>query len=158
MQPTIILKRRIPGLSERGLSTFVCEACRAAGLRGTVSVLVTSSREMRTLNARFRGKPQSTDVLSFPSPTFAEGFAGDIAVSLDMATQNARRMRHTISEEVRILVLHGILHLAGYDHEDDNGEMEDRENQLRRRLGIPEGLIERVASKRVRNEVARSRT
>lgn len=144
MRPTIILERRVPGLSERKLAEFVAEACSSLRLRGAATVLITSSRSMRMLNARFRGKNRATDVLSFPGPAFVEEFAGDIAVSLDIAARNARTLRHKVCDEVRILVLHGLLHLAGYDHETDNGKMEKREKALRRKLGLPSGLIERA--------------
>ena len=143
MDPTIILKRPVSGLSRRSLTVFVVEACRAAGLKGAVTVMVTHSREMRSLNSRFRGKDQATDVLSFPPPVLDNGFAGDIAVSIDIAARNARSLGHSLAQEVQILVLHGILHLAGYDHEDDEGEMAEREVRLRRRLKLPASLIER---------------
>src|SRR6266545_4742005 len=107
ISPTVIMKRKVGGLSERALAEFVAKACRAGGLRGSVTVLVTNSREMRGLNGQFRGKDYSTDVLSFPPPNFVEGFAGDIAISLDVAGQNARLLGHTVADEVRILVLHG---------------------------------------------------
>jgi probable rRNA maturation factor len=143
MDPTIILRRPVSGLSRRALTVFVVEACRAAGLKGAVTVMVTHSREMRSLNSRFRGKDQATDVLSFPPPVLDNGFAGDIAVSIDIAARNARSLGHLLAQEVQILVLHGILHLAGYDHEDDEGEMAAREVRLRRRLKLPASLIER---------------
>ena len=143
MDPTITLKRPVRGLSRRALTVFVVEACRAAGLKGAVTVMVTHSREMRSLNSRFRGKDQATDVLSFPPPVLDNGFAGDIAVSIDIAARNARSLGHSLAQEVEILVLHGILHLAGYDHEDDEGEMAQREVRLRRRLKLPGSLIER---------------
>jgi probable rRNA maturation factor len=148
ISPTVIMKREVPGLSERALTEFVSKARRAAGLRGTVTVLLTSSREMRGLNGRFRGKDSITDVLSFPSPSFLEGFAGDVAISLDVAGRNARALGHSVANEVKILVLHGVLHLAGYDHEGDDGEMAAKESRLRRRLGLPAALIERAALKR----------
>ena len=143
MEPTIILKQPVSGLSQRALTSFVATACRAAGLKGSVTVMVTGSREMRSLNSRFRGKNQATDVLSFPPPALGNGFGGDIAVSLDIAARNARSLGHALGEEVQILVLHGILHLAGYDHEGDQGEMAEKEVRLRRRLKLPTGLIER---------------
>ena len=149
MEPTIILKRPVRGLSQHALTVFVAQASRAAGLKGSVTVMVTHSREMRTLNSRFRGKKQATDVLSFPPPALGNGFGGDIAVSLDIAARNARSLGHSLGKEVQILVLHGILHLAGYDHEDDEGEMAEREVRLRRRFSLPTGLIERGEKNRV---------
>ncbi len=115
MEPTIILEKRVAGLNQRVLAAFVTQASREVGLAGAVTVMVTDSREMRRLNFRFRDKDQSTDVLSFPAPGFVNGFAGDIAICLDVAARNARTLKHSTAEEVRVLVLHGILHLAGYD-------------------------------------------
>jgi probable rRNA maturation factor len=148
MEPTIIFRQRVPGLSKLQLAAFVSEVCKSVKLAGAVTVLVTDNREMRALNQRFRGKKISTDVLSFPGPEFLEDFAGDIAVCLDVAAKNAATLGHSVSIEVRVLVLHGILHLAGYDHEADSGEMSGEMNRiethLRRKLGLPQSLIERV--------------
>ena len=143
IKPAIILKRRVPGLSERALMRFLMDACSAAKLRGAVNLLVTGNREIRELNLRFKGNRLATDVLSFPGPDFLTGFAGDIAISLDIASRNARLLKHSVAEEVRILALHGILHLAGYDHEDDKGEMALKEQALRKRFMLPTALIER---------------
>lgn len=126
------------------LSQFVARAARAVRLKGSTNVLVTTSRELRELNQRFRGKDHATDVLSFP-PTLGIGgsFAGDIAISADLAAQNARRLGHPAAQEIKILVLHAVLHLAGYDHERDHGEMKRKEERLRGSLGLPMGLIAR---------------
>jgi probable rRNA maturation factor len=87
-------------------------------------------------------------VLSFPAePDAQKQFAGEIAISADMASQNARVLGHSPAAEVKILVLHGILHLRGYDHECDNGQMARREKQLRAKLRLPQGLIERAERK-----------
>ena len=140
----VLLRKRVAGLSEVALARFVALARRAARLRGAVNVLVTSSRELRALNRRFRGEDKPTDVLSFPPVLgLADGFAGDVAISADIAAQNARRLGHSAAEEIKILVLHGVLHLAGYDHQRDGGEMASREQRLRRLLRLPVGLIER---------------
>ena len=101
---------------------------------------------MRQLNYRFRGKDRSTDVLSFPPASALAGVSGDVAISLDMASRNARALGHSVAEEIRILVLHGILHLAGFDHEHDQGQMAEKERKLRRRLGLEIGLIERSSA------------
>src|SRR5581483_10121063 len=129
-------------LNSASLEDFVRNARRAAGLRGEVSVLITSNSSMRQLNSRFRGKNSATDVLSFPAVE-ANGFAGDIAISIDFAARTSRALGHSVADEIRILILHGILHLAGYDHEKDRGEMEAKETALRRKLALPTGLIER---------------
>lgn len=140
----VILQKRVAGLNEASLDRFVARAKRAAGLRGAVTILVTSSNELRRLNQRFRGKDKTTDVLSFPAEMISRGrFAGDVAISAEIAAQNARRLGHSPAEEVKILALHGLLHLAGYDHEADNGTMARREARLREQLGLPVALIER---------------
>jgi probable rRNA maturation factor len=109
-------------------------------------VLVTNSRELQGLNHRFRGKNKPTDVLSFPAmPGLMRRFAGDVAISAEIAARSARQLGHTAAEEIRILALHAVLHLAGYDHELDDGEMERKEARLRKSLGLPMGLIERRA-------------
>lgn len=143
MQPTIIFKRRVPGLHHSELADFVASACRAARLRGIVTVMITDNRHLRDLNLRFKGIDRATDVLSFPAPVFVRGFAGDIAISVEIAVRNARFLGHSVSDEIRILILHGVLHLAGYDHESDHGEMARREQLMRKRLALPGGLIER---------------
>ena len=141
--PIIVFEKKIPGSGSRGLESFVLKASHAAGLKGGVSVLITGNSSMRGLNARFRGKNRPTDVLSFPAAASANGFVGDIAVSLDVAVANARLLGHSVADEIRLLILHGILHLAGYDHESDQGEMAKEEIVLRKRLALPTGLIER---------------
>jgi probable rRNA maturation factor len=147
----VILRKRFPGLSASTLERFVLRARRAAGLRYAVNVLLTNSRELRVLNRRFRGIDRATDVLSFPSPQFGSGqkkrIAGDIAISVDVASRNSARLGHSIAAEIKILALHGILHLAGMDHENDNGKMARKEIQLRQELKLTEGLIERATSR-----------
>ena len=147
----VILSKRIPGLSPSTLERFVLRARRAVHLPGTVNVLVTNSAELRSLNRRFRKKDKPTDVLSFPSPRVSANevrrSAGDLAISFDIARGNAKKLGHSVSDEVKILVLHGILHLAGFDHERDNGEMARREIRLRRQLKLSSGLIERTESR-----------
>ena len=125
----------------QALSRFATRAQRALALQGDVNICVTSNREMRALNRRFRHKNKATDVLSFPSQV--PGVAGDIAISLEIAAANAAELGHDLATEVKILILHGLLHLAGFDHEIDDGEMLAREASLRRELGLPVGLIER---------------
>lgn len=144
----VILRKRIAGLSAGTLERFVRRARRAVRLRETVNVLVTSSGELRVLNRRFRGKDKATDILSFPSPSSEvlnrkKRMAGELAISADIARENAEQLGHSVAEEIKILVLHGILHLAGFDHEQDHGEMAREENRLRRELRLESGLIER---------------
>ncbi len=140
----VIFQKRVADLTELALSRFVARARRAAGLKGAVSVLVTTSAEMKSLNRRFRGKDKSTDVLSFSAePGAQKQFAGEIAISAEIAAKNARALGHSPAQEVKILVLHGVLHLRGYDHERDHGQMAKQEEQLRAQLHLPLGLIER---------------
>jgi len=132
-------------LSEASLTRFVTRVRRAAGLKSMVDVFVTSSAEMKTLNRRFRGKDKPTDVLSFPATDdLRKKFAGEIAISAEIASENARALGHSPAQEVKILVLHGVLHLQGYDHETDNGQMASRESQLRAKLRLPAALIDRT--------------
>jgi probable rRNA maturation factor len=105
-----------------------------------VTVQFISDAAMARLNQSFRHKRGSTDVLSFPAngakPKRSAPYAGDIAISPETARRNARRFSRTLPAEMRILILHGMLHLAGFDHETDDGEMERLERRLRRRLGV----------------------
>ena len=144
----VILQKRVAGLSAAALDKFLARARRATGLRGTVNVLVTGSRELRALNKKFRGKDKATDVLSFPAiADIAVKLAGEVAISAEIAATNAQRLGHSAEEEVQILILHGVLHLSGYDHETDAGEMADLERELRQRLKLPIGLIERTEAR-----------
>ena len=139
------MQKRVADLTQLALGRFVARARRATGLKGAVNVLVTSSPEMKSLNRRFRRKDKPTDVLSFPAESAAkQQFAGEIAIAADLAAQNARALGHSPAQEIKILVLHGMLHLRGYDHECDNGQMARREKQLRAQLHLPLGLIERT--------------
>jgi len=132
---------RLP--SARTLGLFLRHAQAAVCLCGQVSVLLTTDGKIRRLNRQFRGKDKTTDVLSFPA---LEGeVAGDLAISVPTARRQACEQGHTLSTEIKVLMLHGLLHLAGFDHERDKGEMARRERLLRGRLGLPQGLIERVA-------------
>jgi len=141
----VIVRSTVQGVSARALEQFAARAQRAARLRGEVDVLVTSSAELRRLNRRFRGKDAATDVLSFPS---SNGTAGDLAISAQIAARNALRLGHTAADELKILILHGLLHLAGYDHETDGGAQAREEARLRRALGLPVALIERTGKRR----------
>jgi len=129
---------------ERALALFVGKARRAVGLDGDVVVLVTNNEKLRRLNRQFRCKDEATDVLSFASHPNTSTAAGDLAISAEIAAANAAELGHSTETELKILILHGLLHLAGYDHERDNGEMRARETELRSRLGLPVGLIERA--------------
>jgi len=144
----VIIRRKVTGLTASTLERFVLRARRAVRLRQTVNVLVTNNHELRSLNRQFRGKDRPTDVLSFPAAV-APGrplkqLAGELAISADVARENADRLGHPLAEEIKILALHGILHLAGFDHEHDHGQMARREIQLRQELNLNSSLIERA--------------
>jgi len=122
------------------------------GLHGVVSIALVSDARIRLLNRRFRGKDRVTDVLSFPAgpragrglPAGIRPFLGDIVIAEAVARRQARAAGHDVSTELRLLALHGLLHLLGYDHERDHGEMRRVEQRLRRKGGLREGLIERA--------------
>jgi probable rRNA maturation factor len=134
---------RLP--SARTLARFLAAAQAAVRLKGQVTVLLTTDAAIAKLNRQFRGKNKATDVLSFPaSGVGAEGMAGDLAISVTTAMGQAAEQRHSLAVEIKVLVLHGLLHLAGFDHEVDDGKMARRERLLRARLGLPQGLIERA--------------
>ena len=137
---------RLP--SARTLARFLADAQSAVRLKGEVTVLLTTDAAIRKLNRQFRGKDKATDVLSFPADGIgAEEIAGDLAISIPTAFKQAAEQGHPLATELKILILHGLLHLAGYDHEGDDGKMARRERKLRTRLGIPQGLIERAETR-----------
>ena len=113
-----------PALGKRDLNRFLASAAEALGLTGEFSVLLTGDERLRALNLQFRGMDKPTDVLSFPAlpETANGGRGGDLAISLEMASVQAAAYGHTLQMEVKILILHGLLHLAGYDHERDQGQ------------------------------------
>jgi probable rRNA maturation factor len=139
----------------RELARFLRRAIEATGLAGDVSVLLTGDHGIRTLNRRYRRKDRATDVLSFPAAESSEGVAGDLAISLDTALRQAEEHEHTLEMEIKVLLLHGLLHLAGYDHETDNGRMHRKEIRLRRELGLTAALIERAHGDRARGKASR---
>jgi probable rRNA maturation factor len=108
-------------------------AARALDVSGEVALLLTGDATMRRLNARDRGRDEPTDVLSFPGPGGEAGL-GDIVISLDTAARNAPRFGRSLARELDVLVLHGFLHVLGYDHETDDGTMERLERRLRQRI------------------------
>jgi probable rRNA maturation factor len=138
-QDVITFETAVQGASRPDLERFARRAQELAGVRGEVGILIAGNRRLRQLNRRFRRLDKPTDVLSFPRED-----GGDIAVSAVIARQNARRYSHSAVDELKILVLHGMLHLAGHDHETDNGRMARLENKLRARLKLPASLLDRA--------------
>lgn len=131
------------GIGRRGLRQFALELSRVVAGGKQFTCVITSDAELRRLNRQFRGQDTPTDVLSFPSAA-GDGFLGDLAISADRAAEQAADLGHSLDDEVRILMLHGLLHLLGMDHENDRGRMARAEAAWRRKLGIPAGLIERA--------------
>jgi len=137
-------------LSLPAMERFLRRVNRELGLRrGATFVRFVTDAEMKRLNGRFREKAKTTDVLSFPAETRSRPsslrrrtmevrgeFLGDIAISPTVARRNAKAFGRSLSEEICVLMLHGVLHLLGYDHETDRGEMERVEAKLRSRLGL----------------------
>ncbi|MHB1021779.1 MAG: rRNA maturation RNase YbeY [Acidobacteriaceae bacterium] len=137
-------------LRKTELQRFLALAQAAVGLKGEVHVLLSDDATLKQLNKAFRHKNKPTDVLSFPAAEMVGGIAGDLAISLETAAKQAAEFGHTLHEEVKILLLHGLLHLAGYDHETDNGEMAAKEQRLRKRLELSASLIQRVQTEPVK--------
>jgi len=140
----IVLFRRAPAeLNRRNLERF------ARTLRGEVAqgaaftCLIAGDAQLRRLNRDFRGQDYPTDVLSFPNGESA-AFLGEIAISAARARAQAAAFGHTLENEIRILMLHGLLHLLGMNHETDRGQMRRAEARWRQRLSLPASLIERA--------------
>jgi probable rRNA maturation factor len=139
----------VSALGKRDLNRFLASALEALGLTGAFSVLLTGDKRLRALNLQFRGMDKATDVLSFPALPVAgdTSLGGDLAISLETAAMQAAEHGHPLQMEVKILILHGLLHLAGYDHETDKGQMRRRETVLRKHLALTSGLVERTLGK-----------
>jgi probable rRNA maturation factor len=151
----------------RGLAAWLTRAAPATA-RGEVTVALVSDARMRTLNRSFRNKDYATDVLSFPTaastpaastaarPVDIDGrrlpqpgarSLGDIVIATGVARRQADEAGHSVATELKVLALHGLLHLLGYDHTDDDGLMARTEARLRRKAGLDAGLIERAVTR-----------
>jgi probable rRNA maturation factor len=153
------------GIRAPGLAAWL-ESVAPAGVHGAITVAIVSDARVRALNRQYRKKDKATDVLSFPAVAPAAlrgvkpgsgraallrdtggddpGFLGDVVIARGVAARQAREGGHSLATELRVLALHGLLHLLGYDHERDDGRMARLERRLRRRGGLREGLIERA--------------
>jgi probable rRNA maturation factor len=135
--------RRLSGPDVSGLGPWLSRAA-PPGTRGQVTIALVTDAVMRRLNRQYRGADKATDVLSFPADASPKTeFLGDLAIARGVAARQARAQGHSTRVEIRVLALHGLLHLLGYDHEVDAGEMARLEERLRRRAGVPSGLIGR---------------
>jgi probable rRNA maturation factor len=142
---SVLFRHPSPKVRRTELRRFLKDVAEAILPERGVGCLITSDAELRELNRKFRGKNYATDVLSFPPD--------DIAISFDRAAAQAAELGHSIEDELRILMLHGLLHLAGMDHETDAGAMARAEASWRKRLGLPSGLIERAKTSGVKASV-----
>jgi probable rRNA maturation factor len=131
-----------------GVARWLARVAPAAA-RGTLSLALVGDATVRALNRHYRGIDRATDVLSFsagvssPQPPVPSPFLGDVVIARGVARRQARAAGHSELTELRVLALHGLLHLLGYDHERDGGRMHRLESRLRRRGGLRAGLIER---------------
>jgi probable rRNA maturation factor len=144
-QTVLLFDVLTPGLSRHSARSFakLLESELTPGR--AFCCLITSDKELRRLNREFRHQDHATDVLSFPTAG-SDLFLGEIAISFVKAKQQAWEYGHSVDQEVEILMLHGVLHLLGMDHETDGGRMARAERKWREKLGLPTGLIERVSA------------
>jgi probable rRNA maturation factor len=146
-QSALLFQAATPGVSRRALRTFAKRLETEVVGGRAFGCLIADDKELRRLNREFRGYDYPTDVLSFPSEGQAGGLSyGEIAISIDAARRQAAEYGHSVEAEIGILMLHGVLHLLGMDHETDRGQMSAAERKWRARLGLPAGLIERVGA------------
>lgn len=148
---SILFRRPAADVRPRALDNYARKLEKEVAKGRAFECLITGDAELRKLNREFRGKDVATDVLSFlsgagPAQARKPAPLGSIAISLSRARAQARAFHHSTETEVRILMLHGVLHLLGYDHESDSGRMARAERRWRALLGLPNGLIERVQS------------
>ena len=137
-----VVDARGRGLRAPGLGRWLA-AVAPRRARGEVTLALVSDTRVRALNRLYRGRDAATDVLSFPAGGPARASLGDIVIARGVARRQARRHGHAEATEWRVLALHGLLHLLGYDHESDDGRMARVEARLRRQGGLPVGLIAR---------------
>ncbi len=144
-QTTLLFDVPTPGVSRQSARSFakLLESELAPGR--AFCCLIASDGELRRLNREFRGQDYATDVLSFPCAESGP-FLGEIAISFAKAKQQAAEHGHSVNQEIEILMLHGVLHLLGMDHETDRGRMARAERKWREILGLPAGMIERVST------------
>ncbi len=106
-----------------------------------IELILTTDEEIRELNKTYRNKNKATDVLSFPLENIPGMPLGSIVISVDTAKKGAEEFGHSIEDEIKLLFIHGLLHLLGYDHEIDNGEMREKEKEIIEKFNLPKSLI-----------------
>lgn len=139
--PHITYRRKPATLDTAALETYAQVLQDRIARKREYHCLITNDGELQALNREFRGQDYPTDVLSFPA---APPYLGDVAISLQHARAQAREFAHSLEDELRILLLHGVLHLTGLDHESDTGQMARAEQRWRRKFSLPTSLTERV--------------
>jgi probable rRNA maturation factor len=135
LEVVILNRQRRQRIDGPRLRRVLKGAARTLRARGEIVLVFAGDGLLRRLNREYRGRDRATDVLSFPGPGGEEGL-GDVVISVPAAARNARRQDHGVPRELDILALHGFLHVLGYDHETDEGEMDRLEVRLRRSLGL----------------------
>lgn len=143
MPTTVLFAAPTRGLSRRAVQALARKLATQVTRGRSFTCLITSDAELRRLNRTFRKKDAPTDVLSFPAESPGE-LLGELAISIHRARAQAAEFGHPISIEIEILMLHGVLHLLGMDHETDRGQMSRAEKKWRIKLGLPPSLIERA--------------
>ena len=147
-EPIVLMRRAPSGLRRAPLEAFAHRLREGVTGRHGFQCLITDDCELQRLNRQFLGRDYPTDVLSFPAAETEGAVAGlgEIAISYQRARAQARAFGHSMSDEIRILMLHGVLHLMGMDHERDRGVMARAEAAWRNKLGLPASLIERASA------------
>ena len=140
---TFLFRTAPRGLDRKRLRLFQDTLTTLVTKGSTFTCLLATDAELRRLNATFLGNEYPTDVLSFPSVE-GEASLGELAISAPRAKAQAAEFGHPVETEIEILMLHGVLHLLGHDHETDKGSMRRLESRWRQKLGLPAGLIERA--------------
>lgn len=144
--PLLLFQSRAAALDRGWLRAFAERLSTEVAGGARFTALLTSDRRLRQLNREFLGKDYATDVLSFPAGG-GGGWLGDLAISVPRAVQQAGEQGHGVEQEIAVLLLHGVLHLMGHDHETDGGAMRRLEIRWRKALGLPAGLIERTKAR-----------
>jgi probable rRNA maturation factor len=123
----------IPRLSRAEIAAFTGRVLRALRENRDISLAFVDDESMKALNKRFRRKNKTTDVLTFPSD---DSYASDIIISVEQAKRQAQDEKHSLATEIRYLIVHGVIHSLGYDHETDDGEMNALELKVRAKVGL----------------------
>lgn len=141
-------RQRKVRFDEDSVQAFISLAWKDLASEWSFGIVISNDRNVRNANRTYRKLDRPTDVLSFPTGdgmahTRLDGYLGDLLISADRAAKQAKQYEHSVTDEIKILVLHGLLHLIGFDHEEDGGEMREFETVLRRKYRLPCGLIDR---------------